>query len=113
MWENKAKKKVALRLFPETGELLAQFKCGPASVEVRGSVLVNVPAGKMLEEFSLKYSGKKGIQKPDAYENEKGEKVPAYLETNGPGLTRGWEQSGQTITNKQKQEEKLEVNWAV
>lgn len=110
VWENKAKKKVALKLSAQTGEVLAQFKCGPASVEVRGAVLVNVPTLKMEEKFALKYSAKKGVQKPDVYETESGEKVKAYLETNGAGLTKGWEQSGQTVTNTQTNEELLEVN---
>lgn len=110
VWETKAKKKVAVKLFAESGELLAKFVCGPSRVEVRGAVLVNIPAGKMETTFAEKYSAKKGIQKPTAYENAKGEKVPAILETDASGLTKGWEQSGQTITNTQTDEEALEVN---
>lgn len=110
VWESKAKKKVAVKLFAEAGELLAKFVCGPSRVEVRGAVLVNIPAGRMETTFAEKYSSKKGIQKPAAYENAKGEKVPAILETDASSLTKGWEQSGQTITNTQTDEEALEVN---
>lgn len=110
VWENKAKKKVAVDLFAESGVLLAKFVCGPSRIEVRGAVLVNIPAGKMETTFAEKYSSKKGIQKPAAYENAKGEKVPAILETDASGLTKNWEQSGQTVTNTQTDEEALEVN---
>ena len=112
VWENKTKKKVAVNLFAESGELLAKFVCGPSRVEVRGAVLVNIPAGKMESTFAEKFSTKKGVQKPDAYENAKGEKVPTFLEADASGLTKGWEQAGQTITNTQTDEEALEVNTA-
>jgi len=114
VWENKLLKtvrtKVAVRLFAEAGELLAKFVCGPSRVEVRGSVLVNIPAGKMESTFAEKFVSKKGIQKPDVYETGTGELVKSFLETDATGLTKGWEQSGQTITNTQTDEEALEVN---
>lgn len=113
VWEHKLLKKIALRLFPESGELLAQFTCGPSRVEVRGSVLVNVLAGKMIKSVTLKYTSTKGKQKPEFYETAGGEKVRSILETDATGLTKGWEQSGQTITNVNVGEEALKVNWAV
>jgi hypothetical protein len=110
-WENKAKKKTAQDLVPETGELFVVFSCGPATAEVKGSVLVNIKAGKMEKKVVEKFSGKGGKQKPEDYETASGEKVKDVL-ISKIGATP-FEQAGQTVTNTQEDEEALEVNWFV
>jgi len=108
-FENKAKKKVALDLFPgkEAGGLFITFQCATLHLEVRGSVLVNVPSDKMATTFTLKYTAAKGHQKPENFEGEPIDVLESSI--NG----HPFEQSGQTITTKQKNEEALEVNAVV
>jgi hypothetical protein len=110
-WENKAKKKTAEDLVPEAGELFVVFSCGPATAEVKGSVLVNVKSGKMEKKVVEKFSGKGGKQKPEDYETASGEKVKDVLSSKIGALP--FEQAGQTVTNTQEDEEALEVNWFV
>jgi hypothetical protein len=109
-WENKAKKKVAFDLFPgKTAPegLFITFNCAGLHLEVKGQVLVNVPSDKMDNAVTLKYSGKKGHQKPEKFEGE----PPAILLTS---INKApFEQSGQTITTTQTNEEALEVNAVV
>jgi len=112
-WEKKALKKVALDLVPAAGaELFIEFGCGPLTIKVKGSVLVNVKAGKMETKPVQKYVGTKGIQKPSEYETAGGAKVKDILESEIVGVTK-FERAGQTITNTQTDEEALEVNWFV
>ncbi len=110
-WENKELKHVALDLVPESGEYFVEFTCGPANAKVKGSVLVNVKAGKMETKPVEKYSGKGGKQKPEFYQTASGEKIKDVLESK-LGATE-FEQAGQTVTNDQTDEEALEVNWFV
>lgn len=110
-WESKAKKTVAIDLFPQEGELFVTFHCGPAESKVKGSVLTNVKAGKMESTVTEKFSAKTGVQKPTQYETESGSKVSDFLEAD-IGATE-FVQAGQTITNTQTDEESLEVNWFV
>lgn len=110
-WENKALKKVAVDLFPQEGEYFVTFRCGPAESKVRGSVLVNVIAGKMETSFVEKFTAKEGVQKPSEYETAEGTKVPDFLEAD-LGATE-FVRAGQTVANTQKNEEALEVNWFV
>jgi len=107
-WENKALKKVALDLAPEAGEVFVEFICGPLTVRVRGSLLVNVKAGKMETKPVQKYVAKNGIQKPSEYETAGGEKVKDFLEGEAGGKA---ERAGMTLTDTQTNEEALEVNW--
>ncbi|HME02239.1 MAG TPA: hypothetical protein VKG38_04315 [Solirubrobacteraceae bacterium] len=97
--------KLALDLFPagKTG-LFIEFSCGPLSVKVQGSVLVNVLDDKMESALTLKYSAKHAKQKPEGFEG-----LPKdILESSING--HPFEQSGQTITTVQTGEEKLEAN---
>jgi hypothetical protein len=108
-FENKAKKKVAFDLFPAKGGngLFITFNCAGLHLEVKGEVLVNFPSDKMLTNVTLKYSGKKGKQKPEKFEGE----PPSILETSIGKAP--FEQSGQTITTTQTNEEPLETNAVV
>lgn len=114
-WENKAKKKAALDLAPQTGTMLVEFECGHVlEAKVRGSVLVPIKTDKMETKVTEKFSASKGKQKPEDYETASGEKVRDVLETKLAELGGGaFEQSGQTITNVQTDEEALEVNAVV
>lgn len=108
VWENEAKRKTALDLFPEGGGEFIEFNCGGTlTVAVRGSILVPVKADKMSETVVLKYVGKKGIQKVQDYE-EDGSKVKDVLEANFAGT--GFVQASQTISSTVTNEEKLELN---
>jgi len=117
VWEHKATKKVAVDLFPASTELFVAFACGPAKAKVKGSVLVNVKAGKMEESLKEAFkgiTGKVGHQNPEEYETASGERVKDILETQlANNETAPFEQSSQTVTNTQKDEELLEVNWFV
>jgi hypothetical protein len=114
-WGSKLKK-VAIRLFPQSGSVFAEFQCGPGFSEVRensalGGILASLPVGKMETNVDEKFVAKSGKQKPDAYYNSKGEKIACFLEAN-IGKTP-FEQAGQTETNVQTDEEALEVNYVV
>ena len=78
------------------------------TLEVRGSVLVNVKAGKMGLGTGAEILREAGIQKPEFYEEVLGTKVFDFLESKS---FAGFEQSGQSFTNTQTDEEALEVNW--
>ena len=78
LWE-KFGKKVAIDLVPQSRELFIEFKCGPATVKVKGSVLTNIPANKSETKIEEKFTAKKGKQKPEYYytvEKGKGEGCP-------------------------------------
>jgi len=109
-FENKAKKKVALDLFPtaEDGGLYVIFNCSVAlHVTVGGSVLVNVPSDKMLTAMTLKYTAKDAKQKPEHFEGEPDDTLVSELNGKKP------EQSGINITSTQTGEEALEANAVV
>jgi hypothetical protein len=113
-FENAAKKKTALKLYPAPsakGKFI-EFKCIGLEVKVRGKgeeagagILVNVKNDKMTATETLKYKATKGVQKPVKWE---GPNPETYLESNFENL--GYEQSGQTITSTVKGEEPLELN---
>jgi hypothetical protein len=108
VWENEKEHKTALDLFPEGGGDFIEFNCGGTlTVAVRGSILVPVTADKMSSTVTLKYVGKKGIQKVQDYE-EGGSKIKDVLEANFAGS--GFVQASQTITSTVTNEEKLELN---
>jgi len=111
-WEKKALKKIALDLVPATAPLFIEFTCGPITIKVKGSILVNIKAGKMETKPIQKYSGLKGKQKPEFYETAGGEKVKDILESEN-SIGKKFEQAGQTVTNTQTNEEALEANWFV
>jgi len=109
-WENKAKKKVALDLFPPgRAGLLLSFECDSIPFELRGSVLVPIKAGKMTLTTPLKYAATAGKQKPSEYETAEGTKVPDVLESSI--FAEPFEQTGLTIAEDVlTSEEPLEVN---
>jgi hypothetical protein len=101
--------KIAFDLFPngKTG-LFIEFGCGPLPVKVQGSVLVPLkPTNKMESKITLKYTAKKGKQKPEKFEGEAKDVLESALK-NLP-----FEQAGQTITTVQTNEEALEINTVV
>jgi hypothetical protein len=108
-FESKPKKKIALDLFPTSadGGLYVIFNCGASlHITVGGSVLVNVTSDKMLTSLTLKYSAKKGKQKPEHFEGEPNDVLITEINEKKP------EQSGITITSTQTSEsgEALEAN---
>ena len=108
VWENEKTKKVAIELYPESGETFIEFNCeGKLSVSVKGAILVPVKTNKMAETFTLKFKAKHGFQAPDFYE-EGGLKVKAALYSDFG--EKGYEQAGQNETVTVKNEEPLEIN---
>jgi hypothetical protein len=113
-FENLAKKKTALKLYPAPsakGKFI-EFKCVGLEIKVRGKgeeagagILVNIKNDKMATTEALKYKATKGVQKPAKWE---GPNPETYLESNFENL--GYEQSGQTITSNVKNEEAIELN---
>jgi len=93
------------------GGSLLSFSCGSTAVEVKGSVLAPVKAGKTSATNALKFKQSKGKQKPTEYETGEGGKVPDFLEARfGGGSFEAVGLSGTvTLTN----EEALEVNLAI
>jgi hypothetical protein len=113
-WENKAKKKTDLELYPAKSVksgLFIEFECEGLLVKVRGKVLVSIKNDKMTQTETLKFSAKKGIQKPTKWEESP---EPAILEASFSNFKGGaYEQSGQDITSTVKGEEQLELNAVV
>ncbi len=113
-WENKARKKTDLELYPAKSVksgLFIEFECEGLVVKVRGKVLVPVKNDTMTESTTLKFNDSKGKQKPEKWE-ESSEK--AILESSFSNVNAGaWEQAGQKITSIVKGEEKLELNAVV
>jgi hypothetical protein len=110
-WENKARKKTDLELYPAKSVksgLFIEFECEGLVVKVRGKILVPVKNDTMTESTTLKYNDSKGKQKPERWE-ESSEK--AILESSFSNFNSGaWEQAGQKITSTVKGQEKLELN---
>jgi hypothetical protein len=113
-WENKAKKKTALELYPAksvSSGLFIEFECGGVIIKVKGKILVPIKNDEMKTSETLKYTDKKGKQKPEKWE-ESSEKVILESSFNGGP----YEQAGQQITSVLKElagEEALELNTAV
>lgn len=110
-WENKAKKKTDLELFPSAGDpggLFIEFSCSGLVVKVKGHVLVPIKNDKMTKTETLKFVAKKGKQKPEKWEESSS---PAILEASFKGGP--FEQSGQNITSTVTGEEALELNAVV
>ena len=110
VWE-KFREEGRVDLVPQSGELFIEFQCGPANVKVKGSVLTNIPVNKPETKVEMKFTAKKGKQKPEYYYTSKTEKVKDVL-ISKIGATE-FEQAGQTITNVQTAEEPLEVNTVI
>lgn len=110
-YENKLKKKTALKLTPSSGEFFIVFKCLGLTVEVGAKgikkgggatagngILVPIKNDKMAAVEKLKYNEAKGVQKPTVWE---GTPTPTWLESDfGTEAEPGeFEQSGQKITS--------------
>jgi IPT/TIG domain/Subtilase family len=108
VWESRAERTVALDLYAPSQGIAMSLNCAGVSLEVRGSVLAHVTADKMTAALPVRYSARRGIQKPSQYESSE-ETVTDVLETSllgGP-----FEVSGLTIgSSKFANEEALEVN---
>lgn len=116
----KAPKKTALLLHPQTGSTFIAFNCTPVlSIVVRGKganheagILAPIKNGKMVTTEILKYKQSKGKQKPTQWEGLPSE---TYLESefvfNGKGT--GFSQSGQTVESKVTNEVPLAINVVV
>lgn len=103
----KKPKKVAFDLFPTAadGGLYVTFTClTTLKATVGGSVLVNITSDKMALTYSLKYTEKKGIQKPVKLEGEPEDVLLTSLNEHVA------EKSGITITTTQTDEEEMEIN---
>jgi hypothetical protein len=110
-WENKAKKKTAVMLYPAKSVksgLFTEFSCTGLVVKVRGHVLVPIKNDKMTSTETLKFKATKGKQKPEKWE---GTPEKAILEASFG--ENGFEQAGQTITTTLKGEEEVELNAVV
>lgn len=104
----KKPKKVAVDLFPTPADdgLYATFTClRTLKASVGGSVLVPITSDKMASTFALKYSTKKGIQKPSKLEGESEDVLLTEINEDGRD-----ERSGITITSTQVMEEEMEIN---
>ncbi|HTZ65192.1 MAG TPA: hypothetical protein VMB51_13900 [Solirubrobacteraceae bacterium] len=110
-WENKARKKTDLELYPAKSvksKFFIEFECSGLVIKVRGNILVPVKNDTMTDTTTLKFNDSKGKQKPEKWE-ESAEK--AILESSFSNIGGGaWEQAGQKITSTVKGEEKLELN---
>jgi hypothetical protein len=113
-WENKAKKKTALELYPAksvASGLFIEFECAGLVIKVKGKVLVPIKNDTMKTTETLKFVATKAKQKPEKWEESSGKVI---LESSFKGAP--YEQSGQTITSTLKElagEEALELNTAV
>ena len=111
----------------ESGELLAEFSCGPAAVLVRGGVVVKsqnpgstgtagLQTNKMLNKIKVDFLAEKpGKQVPEVWQpngggisNSGGPKtINEHLEGNTAG--KGYEASGQSLITDQTSKVKLEL----
>jgi hypothetical protein len=57
-----------------------RFMCGTIAAEVRGSFVASITVRRLGRSQKLEIAQKEGIQEPDEYENENGEKIKATLE---------------------------------
>jgi hypothetical protein len=120
-----AKNKVANEYTPKAIEgteyFTSSIECTSLRVQVKGHVLVPVPANKMLKAATVKFTAQRGNQKPEhvalSINTETGQ------ETFGPELSleahwgdfhvSGFEEAGQTLTTVQTNEEALEINTVI
>jgi hypothetical protein len=113
-WENKAKKKTALELYPAhsvTSGLFIEFECIGLVVKVKGEVLVPIKNDAMKTTETLKFTATKGKQKPEKWEESSGK---VFLESSFKGGP--FEQAGQQIESVLKEaagEQALELNAVV
>ncbi len=108
--EGAVKDKLAVELHGPAHGNLAQFSCVGIPIEVRGCVLHQVGANKMLLAETEKFTASKGEQKPDHFVPPSGEGKAdeCTLESNKGGGE--FLEAGQTITTIATAEEKLEAS---
>jgi hypothetical protein len=102
VYRSKASKTVGIDFKAQTGTSLGSFKCMGATGEIRGSLLMPITTvNKLQTSFTLT-----STQGSKEYENEKGEKQTAKLETNWPSTfgPLSWELTDELTTSK-----KLEI----
>lgn len=102
VYRSKTSKTVGVVFKPQTGTSLGSFKCQGATGEIRGSILMPITTVNKLEtHFTLS-----STQGSKEYENEKGEKQTAKLETDWPSSfgPLSWEMTDELVTSK-----KLEI----
>ncbi len=104
--ESEAKDKVAEELHGPGGGNLAEFSCAGIPIVVKGSVLHNISANKMLNPSTEKFTASKGEQKPDKFVG--GPVDQHILESNKGGGE--FLEAGQTITAIVTYEEKYETS---
>jgi hypothetical protein len=118
-----AKNKIANEYRPNGTEeyFTNSIECAGLRVQVKGHVLVPVPANKMVKATTVKFNAPRGNQKPEhvalSINTETGQ------EAFGPELSleaifetfhlTGFEESGQTLTTVQTNEEALEINTVI
>jgi len=97
--------KIGLELFPvgKAGPFM-EFSCGLTTVTLRGAVIVQVVANKMLTVTTLKYSATRGKQHPERFVGE----AAAILEASFGG--GAFEQTGVTLEATQTSGEPVETN---
>jgi hypothetical protein len=103
VWLNKTREEAALLLSikPETNGGF-QIECTDWSqMTVSGAFLVRMAGNKLKTEYAFSALQKHGVQEPDEYENEAGEKVTATLESESEGQ---WHWS--------KEQSATETGWA-
>jgi alpha-tubulin suppressor-like RCC1 family protein len=99
--------KIALELFPDGFEPVAEFSCVPTTFVVRGTAAVPVVSNKMQLASTLKFAARRGRQKPEGFEGGPRE----ILETSINGYP--FEQAGLTSEVQQTSEEPVEINSVV
>ncbi len=100
------KEKIAEELHATRGGLLAEFTCGLFLTKVKGSVLHNFSANKMLSTIKEKFSATKGEQKPEKFAG--GVTDERILESEAAG--KPFEETGQTLLAVLTLKEKIEAS---
>ena len=68
-WISASSKKVGIALNPAASNgPFMEYTCGTTPVTISGGVITALTVGKMVGSQTLKYSGKKGVQKPERFE---------------------------------------------
>jgi hypothetical protein len=105
--EGPVKNKIGSDLRASDAGLVAEFTCGSAAEQLRGSVIGELKANAMSEKPTVKYSQKAGVQKPTHFEGQPNEILEASF-GGGP-----FEQTGLALTIIQSNQQKVEVNSVV
>ena len=95
VWLNKANERIALMLsLPGVVDLEGfcwEREAYPHLLELSGSLLIPVErSNELAKEYHFSAKQKKGVQEPNEYENEAGEKVKARVESTYLVYGEGW-----------------------